>query len=101
MAVARVINYGEPIPARDLPYIFDRFHRVDKSRSEQTGGTGLGLAIARNIAELHGGAIEASSRRMGYGTRMSRWKGSFAAWRSFCRSAGLRRLRARRLPWGK
>lgn len=61
MAVARVINYGEPIPARDLPYIFDRFHRVDKSRSEQTGGTGLGLAIARNIAELHGGAIEASS----------------------------------------
>jgi len=61
MAVVQVVNYGEPIPISDLPLIFDRFQRVDKSRSDRTGGTGLGLAIARNIVELHGGTIDASS----------------------------------------
>ncbi|MFD1955629.1 ATP-binding protein [Paenibacillus thailandensis] len=47
-AVAEVVNFGEPIPERDLPFLFDRFYRVDPSRSKDTGGTGLGLAIARN-----------------------------------------------------
>jgi signal transduction histidine kinase len=61
MARVDVINYGEPIPQKDLPFIFERFHRVDKSRSADTGGTGLGLAIARNIVELHQGTITASS----------------------------------------
>ena len=60
-AIVRVVNYGEPIPAAELPFIFERFHRVDKSRSDETGGTGLGLAIARSIVELHGGTIEAAS----------------------------------------
>lgn len=60
-AVIRVVNYGNPIPAADLPYIFDKFYRVERSRSEATGGTGLGLAIAKNIVELHSGTISASS----------------------------------------
>lgn len=60
-AVAEVINYGEPIPASDLPHVFDRFYRVEKSRAEHTGGSGLGLAIAKTIVELHGGAISVRS----------------------------------------
>ncbi|MEF3306491.1 sensor histidine kinase [Paenibacillus sp. GYB003] len=62
-AVAEVTNYGDPIPPQDLPHIFDRFYRVEKSRSEDTGGSGLGLAIAKQIVELHGGAIRAVSDR--------------------------------------
>ena len=60
-AVVQVINYGYAIPAEDLDRIFNKFYRVEQSRAAQTGGTGLGLAIARNIAELHGGTIEARS----------------------------------------
>ncbi|WP_142332192.1 sensor histidine kinase [Bacillus cereus] len=56
-----VINYGDSIPTTDLPYIFERFYRVEKSRSVQTGGSGLGLAIAKSIVELHDGAIEVYS----------------------------------------
>ncbi len=58
-AVARVANYGEPIPEGDLPYLFERFYRVEKSRSGETGGTGLGLAIAKSIVDLHQGRITA------------------------------------------
>ncbi|SEL09534.1 cell wall metabolism sensor histidine kinase WalK [Paenibacillus sp. OK003] len=60
-AVVRISNYGEPIPAQDLPHLFDRFYRVDKSRSRDTGGTGLGLAIAKSMIELHRGSIIAYS----------------------------------------
>lgn len=56
-----VKNYGKSIPSVDLPYIFERFYRVEKSRSEYTGGSGLGLAIAKSIVTLHGGDIEAKS----------------------------------------
>lgn len=56
-----VKNYGKSIPSVDLPYIFERFYRVEKSRSEFTGGSGLGLAIAKSIVKLHGGDIEAKS----------------------------------------
>ncbi|MFC6331062.1 sensor histidine kinase [Paenibacillus septentrionalis] len=60
-ATVTIANYGNPIPASDLPFIFDRFYRIDKSRSLETGGTGLGLAIARSIVELHEGTIRAES----------------------------------------
>lgn len=56
-----VLNYGEIIPKESLNHIFDRFYRVDDSRSEETGGSGLGLAIAKKVAVMHGGTIEASS----------------------------------------
>lgn len=61
--VVRIQNYGDPIPERDLPFIFDRFYRVEGSRSKQTGGTGLGLAIAKSIIDVHGGSITAHSSK--------------------------------------
>lgn len=60
-AVVQVINYGQSIPSVDLPYIFDRFYRIEKSRNSNIGGSGLGLAITKNIVELHGGNISAYS----------------------------------------
>ena len=56
-----IVNYGKVIPEKDLEYIFDRFYRVESSRSEKTGGTGLGLAIAKRIIVMHGGTITADS----------------------------------------
>ncbi|MGE8203505.1 sensor histidine kinase [Heyndrickxia sp. NPDC080065] len=60
-AVVEVINYGKPISSVDLPHIFDRFYRVEKSRSLDTGGSGLGLAITKSIVDQHGGYIEVTS----------------------------------------
>lgn len=54
-------NYGEIIPEKDIHYIFDKFYRVDNSRSSDTGGTGLGLAIAKSIVLIHHGEITAES----------------------------------------
>jgi len=62
-----VSDTGEGIPAEDLPFIFERFYRVDKSRTRSTGGTGLGLTIARRIVEAHGGRIDVRSK-LGEGT---------------------------------
>ncbi len=56
-----VHNTGSTIPPEDLPHIFERFYRVDKSRSRGTQGNGLGLAIALEVARRHGGDIEARS----------------------------------------
>lgn len=61
MIAIDITNYGQPIPSTDLPHIFERFYRVEKSRSTNTGGSGLGLAIAKSIVELHKGTIEVYS----------------------------------------
>jgi heavy metal sensor kinase len=53
---------GEGIPEEEVARVFDRFHRVDRSRNRDSGGTGLGLAIAKAIVEAHGGTIELKSR---------------------------------------
>ncbi|WP_057771063.1 sensor histidine kinase [Lactobacillus selangorensis] len=59
--IIKVANDGQPIPAKSLHQLFDRFYRVEESRSQETGGTGLGLAIAQSIVALHGGYIYATS----------------------------------------
>jgi signal transduction histidine kinase len=63
-----VRDSGEGIRPEDLPYVFDRFYRGEKSRSRATGGAGLGLAIARGIVEAHGGSIRVESEA-GQGAR--------------------------------
>ncbi|MFC1967707.1 sensor histidine kinase, partial [Chloroflexota bacterium] len=65
-----VADTGEGIPAEELPNIFERFYRVDKSRARATGGSGLGLTIAKRLIEAHGGEIKAESEA-GKGSRFS------------------------------
>ncbi|NBD23187.1 sensor histidine kinase [Paenibacillus glycinis] len=60
-ATIQVINYGDSIPAEELPYIFDMFYTGDHARTHQEGSTGLGLFIAKNIVEQHQGDISAQS----------------------------------------
>ncbi len=63
-----VEDTGPGIPPADLPRIFERFYRVDKTRSRESGGTGLGLAIVKHIAAAHGGSVRAESE-LGRGSR--------------------------------
>lgn len=53
---------GIGIAEKDLPYIWERFYRVDKSRTSSSGGSGLGLAIVKEIVEIHGGSVSVTSK---------------------------------------
>ena len=66
-AVLEIADTGVGIPEADLPHVFDRFYRVDKARSRDTGGTGLGLSIVQQIVRLHAGSVTVASE-MGKGT---------------------------------
>lgn len=66
-AVLDISDTGVGIPPEDLPHVFDRFYRVDKARSRDTGGTGLGLSIVQQIVRLHAGSVTVASER-GKGT---------------------------------
>ena len=59
--VLRVTDTGTGIPSKELGRVFERFYRVDRARSRETGGTGLGLAIVRHVAENHGGTVTVES----------------------------------------
>jgi two-component system, OmpR family, sensor histidine kinase BaeS len=61
-AVVQVINDGAGIPAEDLPHVFERFYRVEKSRDRARGGAGIGLAIVRQLVERAGGRVGADSQ---------------------------------------
>lgn len=71
-AFVRVRDTGPGIPEADMPHIFERFYRGEKSRSRATGGAGLGLTIALALARAHGGAIEAASTP-GQGATFTLW----------------------------
>ncbi len=60
-ALVAISDNGPGIPAESITRIFDRFYRVDTSRSHATGGVGLGLAIVRKVIELHGGEVRVES----------------------------------------
>ncbi len=66
-AVVRVSDEGEGIPPQEVDRIFNRFYRVDKSRSQEIPGIGLGLAITKHLVLLHGGSIRAYNRASGRG----------------------------------
>ena len=57
-----VSNTGDGIPSEDLPHVFERFYRVEKSRDRAHGGAGIGLAIVRQLVEAAGGHVGAESR---------------------------------------
>jgi signal transduction histidine kinase len=65
-----VADTGAGIPPDDLPYVFERFYRVDRSRVRATGGAGLGLTIAKRLVEAHGGTIGVESE-LGKGSRLT------------------------------
>src|SRR6266542_6878983 len=69
-AIITVSDNGPGIPPEALPHVFDRFYRVDKARSRESGGTGLGLAISQHIVDAHGGTINIESS-VGAGTRVT------------------------------
>ncbi|WP_432353913.1 sensor histidine kinase [Sporosarcina sp. A2] len=68
----RIRDYGKGIPAKDIPFLFDRFYRVDEDRNRKTGGTGLGLAIANEIAIGLGTKLDIESEE-GKGTEVIIW----------------------------
>lgn len=69
-ALIQVTDTGVGIAEKDLPFVFERFYRVDPSRSRGTGGAGIGLTISKTIIEAHGGKIEIGSKGLGSGTQI-------------------------------
>lgn len=67
--IIEVVDEGPGMRKEDFPFIFERFHRLDKVRNRRVGGTGLGLAIAKTIVDAHHGRIDVHSR-LGHGTSM-------------------------------
>jgi len=65
-----VTDTGIGISTEDLPHIFDRFYRVDRSRARITGGSGLGLAIVKQLVEAHGGRVRVESE-LGKGSKFT------------------------------
>jgi two-component system OmpR family sensor kinase len=65
--VVRVRDEGPGIPAADLPHVFERFYRGEKTRAREEGGSGLGLAIVKGLAEAQGGDVSVQSSE-GHGT---------------------------------
>lgn len=70
VALMSVVDHGDGVDSEELPFIFEPFYRVDKSRSRRTGGFGLGLSLCKAIIEAHGGKIEVKSQ-IGVGTQIS------------------------------
>lgn len=76
-AAVSVTDTGSGIAPEDLPWVFDRFYRADKSRARASGGSGLGLAIVKQLVEAHGGSVSAASPvfiapdQRGYGARIT------------------------------
>jgi two-component system, OmpR family, sensor kinase len=64
-AVLEVADEGPGVPAEEADTIFERFHRIDRSRARSKGGVGLGLAIVRSLVEAHGGAVSYRPRAGG------------------------------------
>ncbi|RME98666.1 MAG: sensor histidine kinase, partial [Chloroflexi bacterium] len=67
-AVVEITDDGQGIPADDLPYIFERFYRIDRSRARNSGGSGIGLTISRHLAWAMGGDLVAASDGPGRGS---------------------------------
>jgi signal transduction histidine kinase len=68
--VVVIEDSGIGIPAKDMPFIFERFYRTDESRTRQTGGAGIGLTIVKSIVSAHGGQVTAESDN-GNGSRFT------------------------------
>ena len=94
LAVLAVSDTGPGISGEDLPHVFERFYRGDKSRTTSNGNAGLGLAISKAIVEAHGGTIEVASQEQVGTTFTVRLPARFRAGRVAV--SAIRKIRARR-----